>query len=324
MRAAVPPAGLYSPRATHRAIVSAIRSRSLTRTINKEAGRAAPFRQGLDASAVRGVSPVFRALLVQAGRSPSPRPGPGRKSPLIGAGLAGLHPQPSKQWKKEHMNSPNKMTNSVMHGDCIDLMKQLPAAGVDFILTDPPYITRYKDRSGRVVANDDNGRWLQPAFAEMFRVLKDDSFCASFHGWSKADLFIAAWRQAGFQIVGHIVFRKRYASSTRFLEYRHEQAYLLAKGNPAAPDRAPPDVIDWTYTGNRLHPTQKPVGILKPLIEAFSKPGDIILDPFCGSGSTLAAAQELNRHSVGYELDALHCQKARDRLAQQADVRSAV
>jgi site-specific DNA-methyltransferase (adenine-specific) len=59
----------------------------------------------------------------------------------------------------------------------------------------------------------------------------------SFYGWNKADLFISAWRAAGFRVVGHIVFLKRYTSSARFLRYQHEQAYLLAKGDviPNAP-----------------------------------------------------------------------------------------
>ena len=57
---------------------------------------------------------------------------------------------------------------------------------------DPPYITRYCDRSGRRVANDNNDRWLAPAFAEIFRLLKPDTFCVSFYGWNQADRFIAA------------------------------------------------------------------------------------------------------------------------------------
>jgi DNA modification methylase len=80
------------------------------------------------------------------------------------------------------------------------------------------------------VINDDNGAWLQPAFKQIYRLLKPGSFCVSFYGWSKADRFIAAWRSAGFRMVGHLVFRKKYASSARFLRYQHEQAYLLAKG----------------------------------------------------------------------------------------------
>ena len=125
-----------------------------------------------------------------------------------------------------------------------------------------------------------------------------------------------AWRGAGFRIVGHIVFRKSYASSERFLRYEHEQAYLLARGEPTLPARAIPDVLDFPYTGNRLHPTQKPIDALMPLIDAFTKPGDLVLDPFCGSGSTLDAAQRLERDWVGIELNNSHYHTASKRLAR--------
>jgi site-specific DNA-methyltransferase (adenine-specific) len=207
-----------------------------------------------------------------------------------------------------------QMLNGVTCGDCIDVMAHLPARSVDFVLTDPPYLVRYKDRSGRRVINDDNDAWLKPAFAQIHRVLKPDSLCVSFYGWNKTDVFMAAWRDAGFRIAGHIVFRKSYASSARHLSYTHEQAYLLAKGFPPFPDRPPPDVIDWHYSGNRLHPTQKPVRSLKPLITAFTNPGGIVLDPFSGSGSTLVAAHELGRRFIGIDLDPDHHRTARERL----------
>ena|ERR1700676_1127959 len=84
----------------------------------------------------------------------------------------------------------------------------MPSARVDFILTDPPYITRYVDRTGRTVMNDDNAQWLEPTFRQMYRLLKKGSFCFSFYSWNNADVFINAWRTVGFRIVGHIVFRK--------------------------------------------------------------------------------------------------------------------
>lgn len=213
--------------------------------------------------------------------------------------------------------------NVIFNADCIEAMQAFDRGSVDFILTDPPYVTRFRDRQGRTVANDDNGRWLRPAFNQMHRVLKDGGFCVSFYGWNKVDLFMDAWKAAGFRIVGHLVFRKRYASSARFLRYEHEQAYLLAKGNPTLPARPIPDVLDFPYTGNRLHPTQKPVEALAPLIEAFTQPGNLVLDPFCGSGSTLAAAQQLGRDWTGIELDNGHYRTASKRLAAQQHHRAA-
>jgi DNA modification methylase len=209
-------------------------------------------------------------------------------------------------------NTPRKL---IINANCIDAMRTFERGSVDFILTDPPYVTRFRDRQGRTVANDDNGRWLRPAFNQMHRVLKDGGFAVSFYGWNKVDLFMEAWKAAGFRVVGHLVFRKRYASSARFLRYEHEQAYLLAKGNPTLPEHPIPDVLDFPYTGNKLHPTQKPVEALRPLIEAFTRPGDLVLDPFCGSGSTLAAAQQLGRDWIGIELDADHHSTASRRLA---------
>jgi adenine-specific DNA-methyltransferase len=206
--------------------------------------------------------------------------------------------------------------NTIINADCIELMQALPAGSIDFILTDPPYVARYRSRDGRTVANDDNAEWLAPSFAEMYRVLKNDACAVSFYGWSKVDLFFNAWKQAGFRIGGHIVFRKRYASKTRYLEYRHEAAYLLIKGHPTLPASPVPDVMDWTYTGNRFHPTQKSIEILKPLINAFSEPGGLILDPFAGSGSTCLAALRTGRDYIGVELDPIHYGTACARLSK--------
>lgn len=188
-------------------------------------------------------------------------------------------------------------------GDCLRVLPTYPDRCVDFILTDPPYLVNYKDRSGRSIANDQTDEWLQPAFQQLHRVLRDNAFCVSFYGWQSVDVFMQAWRAAGFRVVGHMVFAKSYHSTSRFLKYQHESAYLLAKGWPAVPAAPLGDVMPWTYTGNRLHPTQKPVPNLVPLVETFSPPGGIVLDPFAGSGSTCAAAHQAGRRYIGIELD---------------------
>ncbi len=204
--------------------------------------------------------------------------------------------------------------NNILCGDCIQVMPQIPTGIVDFILTDPPYLVNYHSRDGRSIKNDTNDAWLRPAYAEMYRVLKRDSFCVTFYGWNQADKFIAAWKAAGFRLVGHITFPKQYASNTGMMKYQHENAYLLAKGYPREPAHPIGDVIDFPYTGNKLHPTQKPIEILTPLIETFSQPGDLVLDPMCGSGSTLVAARLLDRDYLGIELDPTYSALAKRRL----------
>jgi site-specific DNA-methyltransferase (adenine-specific) len=121
--------------------------------------------------------------------------------------------------------------------------------------------------------------------------------------------------------VGHIVFSKSYASSQRFLRYTHESAYVLAKGHPTLPAQPISDVQPWHYSGNQSHPTEKSVDTLRPIVEVFSKPGEIVLDPFSGSGSSLVAAALLGRNYLGIELESKYCDLARRRLAGVARYR---
>ncbi|MCW5631871.1 MAG: DNA methylase [Rubrivivax sp.] len=205
-------------------------------------------------------------------------------------------------------------SSTLIHGDCLTVLPQLPKGSVNFVLTDPPYLVNYRSRDGRRVRNDDRSDWLEPSFAQIHRVLQPDGFAVSFYGWPHADKFLQAYRSAGFRVVGHLMFPKRYTSASKYLSYRHECAYLLAKGQPEYPKSPIPDVIQWSYTGNKLHPTQKPLGILTPLIETFCAPGGLVLDPFAGSGSTLVAARDAGRRFVGIELDADYYATAQQRL----------
>lgn len=114
-------------------------------------------------------------------------------------------------------------------GDCVRVMATIPDNAIDFILTDPPYLVGFRDRSGRTIAGDVNDDWLQPASNEMYRVLKKDALMVSFYGWNRIDRFMAAWKRAGFSVVGHLVFTKSYTSKSAYVAYRHECAYILAK-----------------------------------------------------------------------------------------------
>jgi len=79
------------------------------------------------------------------------------------------------------------------------------------------------------------------------------------------------------------------------------------------------DWFQWEKDGDeipKIHPTQKPVKVLKKLIEVFTDPGDVVIDPCCGSGSTLRAAYELGRNAYGFEIDKNFYTRARDEMLQ--------
>src|SRR5260370_33982378 len=108
------------------------------------------------------------------------------------------------------MKTIHEFVNQIITGDCVKVMKEIPATSIDFIATDPPYLVHYQSRDGRSLANDDTSEWLAPAFAEMYRVLKYDRFLVSFYGWNKVDRFFAAWRAAGLYPTGHLLCANDY------------------------------------------------------------------------------------------------------------------
>ncbi len=89
---------------------------------------------------------------------------------------------------------------------------------------------------------------------------------------------------------------------------------MLAKGRPPLPKQPVADVIDMPYSGNKLHPTQKPVEPLAQLIRSFTLPHELVFDPFAGSGSSCVAALLSGRNYLGVELDKQHFQQASARM----------
>ncbi|MDX8353991.1 DNA methyltransferase [Cognatiyoonia sp. IB215182] len=204
--------------------------------------------------------------------------------------------------------------NQIIAGDSAQVLKDLPAGSVDLVVTDPPYLVNYRDRDGRTLRNDNDATGVMPVFVPMARVMKPDSYAVCFAGWSALPQFTAAWDAAGLRIVSQIIWQKRYASRKSFTEYRHESAFVLAKGNPRKPAHPLPSVMDWVYSGNRRHPTEKAVEIITPLIRSFSIPGDLVCDPFSGSGSTSVAAALCGRDYLGIDIDPKHVVTGKARL----------
>lgn len=209
----------------------------------------------------------------------------------------------------------------VWRGDCLDVMKELPAESVDFVLTDPPYLVDFQSNrriiKHKKIAGDIDDAWLQPAFDGIFRLMKKDALALSFYGMSESETFFKAWRLSGLKYKWHFAFKKSNIGVGWFARSFHECGVLLYKGNPAKPPYAIPDVIEGQMTGNEYHPTQKPLEWLYPIIECYTKPGDLVLDPFGGSLSTAVACKRLGRRCVTIELDETYVKRGIERLVQR-------
>jgi site-specific DNA-methyltransferase (adenine-specific) len=206
----------------------------------------------------------------------------------------------------------------IYHGDCLDLLRWIRSESIDMIVTDPPYCCAYRGRDARYapMANDTgDGWWIVPAYAEMYRVLKPDSFCVTYYGWPEVVLFAQGWTKAGFRPVSHLLFHKERMGLGHITRSVHETAFVLAKGNPK-PAHVLPDVLPSPLEKPNGHPTPKPVSVLRRIISAFAPPNACVLDPFLGSGSVLRAAKDLGCCGIGMEIEEKWCELAASRMAQ--------
>jgi adenine-specific DNA-methyltransferase len=208
----------------------------------------------------------------------------------------------------------------ICHGNCLQILPTLKTESIDFVLTDPPYLVGFRGRwDGHrgIIVGDDDPTWLAPAFSEIYRVMKKDTFCVSFYGWPHADLFVGLWKELGFRLVSHLAFVKNVWGLGRFTRGQHETAYLLAKGHPPIPECPISDTIEWEREQDAFHPNQKPVPALYPLIAAYAPDQGIVLDPFMGSGSSLRAAKDFGLPAIGIEIEEKYCRYAASRMAQE-------
>ena len=99
---------------------------------------------------------------------------------------------------------------------------------------------------------------------------------------------------------------------------RHDVIIFATKGKFEFPNKRPDDVIACPKVGNSslIHPNEKPIQLLERLVEATTNPGDLILDPFAGSGSTLAAAAKTGRDYIGIEIDPQYSEIAAQRASE--------
>ncbi|MCA1941744.1 MAG: site-specific DNA-methyltransferase [Caenispirillum bisanense] len=252
-------------------------------------------------------------------------------------------------------------TNRIYEGDCIAILESLPEKSVDMIFADPPYNLQLggdltRPDNSRVDGVDDawdkfasfeaydafSRRWLTAAR----RVLKDDGtlwVIGSYHNIYRVGAML---QDMGFWMLNDVVWRKTNPMPNfrgRRFTNAHETLLWVSKNedskytfNYEALKELNEGIqmrSDWTLPlctgserlkdadGHKVHPTQKPEALLYRVLLSSTKPGDVVLDPFFGTGTTGAVAKKLGRKWIGIERDKAYIEAARARIAAVEEVK---
>ena len=209
---------------------------------------------------------------------------------------------------------------NLLHGDCFELLQDIPDESIDMVLTDPPYgmnfQSEYRKHKYEKIMGDSDLAWLDDFVNEIYRVSKPNTAHYVFCSFHHIDKFKQAIERK-FKIKNILTWVKNntsmgdlkgdFAPKTEFIIFFH-------KGRRLINGKRDPNVLEFKKTRNELHPTQKPVDMTEYMIGKFSDEGDVILDPFMGSGTTGVACKNTNRIFIGMELDETYFNIAKERI----------
>ena len=208
--------------------------------------------------------------------------------------------------------------NQIIKGDCIVEMKKIPKNSINLIVTDPPY----GDNVGygvnnKKIKNNENPLINCTALVEMYRILKRNSSVYIFTNWKHYPFlteFILMYTK--FKIRHLVVWKKHNFGLGWAFRHQYELILVLEKGKPKYNLKNFSDVQTCSHINHNKvnHPHEKPVDLITKMIEHSSREGDLILDPFCGSGAICVACQEMNRNWIGIELEEKWTERAKERI----------
>ena len=226
------------------------------------------------------------------------------------------------------------------HGDCVTYMKSIPDNSIDCVITDCPYHIvaggcstnanepkgmlrrRLRDceamnkaaQQGKVFEYNEIKfeEWLP----EVYRILKEDTHCYIMINSRNLKELQEKAESVGFIFQNLLVWKKNNATPSQFYMNQCEYVLLLRKGRARYINNLGtmnffevPNII-----GDKLHPTEKPVNLMKIFVQNSTNEGDLVMDPFMGSGSTGCACKELNRNFIGCEIDDKYFEIAESRI----------
>lgn len=222
----------------------------------------------------------------------------------------------------------NTNINRIINADSIKAMANMDSECVDLIITDPPYRCisggkpyKKEQPSGILSKNDGkifeyNGANPEIWIPQLYRILKDNSHCYIMTNTINLENYLRISRETGFLLHNVLLWEKNNCTPSRWYMKNGEFTLFLRKGKAKPINNIGSKMVHKfnNIIGNKTHPTEKPVDLMKFYIANSSKEGDIVFDPFCGAGSTLVAAKELHRQYLGYEIDKKYFYIAESRI----------
>lgn len=210
--------------------------------------------------------------------------------------------------------------NQIIQGDCLEVLKTFPDKSVDLVLTDPPYMVGVTSH-GNVQAWNDTVMlhpFLREFFGQLRRVLKDGADYYIHCDWRTYPLWFP-FASEYTKVRNCIVWDYEWIKAGSHYRFSHEFLIFGTNGDSkrrfSASERDVWRVKPFNFTVEKNHQTEKPVELEKKAIENSSAPGQGVLDPFLGSGTTAVAAKVLERKYIGTELSEKYCEIARWRVA---------
>lgn len=220
-------------------------------------------------------------------------------------------------------------------GNCLELLKGLPAGSVDAVITDPPFENEAHTQQRRVKRGEVCE--LEPlpfaAITPEIRVAASREMVRVCRGWvlvfcqaEAVGMWRATLEEAGAKYRRAMVWVKpdgmpQYSGDRPGMGYESIVSVWCGSGGSTWNGGGRHGVFVHSKrcgTGENDHPTQKPTVLMLDLVKLFTNPGDTILDPFCGSGTTGVACIQTGRNFIGFEIDPGYCDIARRRIADAA------
>jgi site-specific DNA-methyltransferase (adenine-specific) len=252
---------------------------------------------------------------------------------------------------KDALPSVNLEVNKIYNMDCVTGMTKLPDNSIDLVITDPPFAidfkaqrSNYNRTASRVlsgyaeVSQEKYYEFTLSWMKEVYRILKESGSMYVFSGWNNLKDILNALAELGFITVNHIIWKYQFGVVTKrkFVTSHYHCLYVCKNdkkrkffpysryrkedddkngGSLHYKDKEDVWIINREYwTGDQKTPTKLPAELIKKILQYSSEEGDIVLDPFLGSGQVAVVSKMMKRQYIGFEIVKEYYNFAKERL----------